>query len=289
MIGKWKTAFCLVSALLGISTIICAQESRTEQVLKASLRKAGHELLLRSGDSTSLILPVEKKQDAFVLKFASEFQLDPEDLTQVISSEMKEIPDVLSYLVEVKTCGSGKLAYSSRFDDRYGEKEAACKGRILQKACYVILVTVFETKSSASKTHSLPNQGLKLIGFVIPASFGLGWIILKRKKQRKPSAASRDLISIGSFLFDPVQMKLLHTTGECELTGKEAELLSQLYLSVNQVVDRDVILRTVWGDEGDYIGRTLDVFISRLRKKLEADPAVRIINIRGIGYKLVIG
>jgi DNA-binding response OmpR family regulator len=46
-------------------------------------------------------------------------------------------------------------------------------------------------------------------------------------------------------------------------------------------------LNKVWGDEGDYIGRTLDVFISKLRKKLEADSSIKIVNIRGVGYKLV--
>jgi len=48
-------------------------------------------------------------------------------------------------------------------------------------------------------------------------------------------------------------------------------------------------LANVWGDQGDYVGRTLDVFISKLRKKLEADTNVRIVNIRGVGYKLVLG
>ena len=56
---------------------------------------------------------------------------------------------------------------------------------------------------------------------------------------------------------------------------------------VNTTVERDVILNMVWGDEGDYVGRTLDVFISKLRKKLEADSSVKIVNIRGVGYKLV--
>ena len=52
-------------------------------------------------------------------------------------------------------------------------------------------------------------------------------------------------------------------------------------------MERDVILNMVWGDEGDYIGRTVDVFISKLRKKLEFDSKVKIVNVRGVGYKLV--
>lgn len=94
---------------------------------------------------------------------------------------------------------------------------------------------------------------------------------------------------MGSFQFDPQQMKLIRDGETHELTGKETELLQQLYQCVNEVVEKEALLKQVWGDEGDYIGRTLDVFISRLRKKLEADPSVRILNIRGVGYKLVIG
>jgi DNA-binding response OmpR family regulator len=72
------------------------------------------------------------------------------------------------------------------------------------------------------------------------------------------------------------------------LTSKEADLLILLHNSVNTGIEREVILNEVWGDEGDYVGRTLDVFISKLRKKLEGDSSVKIVNIRGVGYKLVL-
>ena len=72
-----------------------------------------------------------------------------------------------------------------------------------------------------------------------------------------------------------------------ELSNKETELLALLHSSANEPVEREVLLHKVWGDNGDYVGRTLDVFISKLRKKLEADSSVKIVNIRGVGYKLV--
>ena len=64
-------------------------------------------------------------------------------------------------------------------------------------------------------------------------------------------------------------------------------MLKLLNESANTTVPKEVLLNKVWGDEGDYIGRTLDVFISKLRKKLEADPELKIINARGVGYKLI--
>ena len=82
-------------------------------------------------------------------------------------------------------------------------------------------------------------------------------------------------------------MALSFEDNRVELSNKEAELLSLLHTYANAPVEREVILQRVWGDEGDYVGRTLDVFISKLRKKLEADASVKIVNIRGIGYKLL--
>lgn len=65
-------------------------------------------------------------------------------------------------------------------------------------------------------------------------------------------------------------------------------MLDLLYTNINQNVTREDILQIVWGDEGDYLGRTLDVFISKLRKKLETDPNIKIVNIRGVGYRMVL-
>ncbi len=83
-------------------------------------------------------------------------------------------------------------------------------------------------------------------------------------------------------------MTLRYQNQIIELSSKETDLLAILLKFVNETVERDVILNVVWGDEGDYIGRTLDVFISKLRKKIEADDSLKIVNIRGIGYKLVV-
>ncbi|WP_300665803.1 winged helix-turn-helix domain-containing protein [Fluviicola sp.] len=291
MIGKITTACCFIIGLLGMSSGSFAGKNQDERLLKATLRKIGHELLLRSGNETSRILPIEKENDHLVLKFEAAFQLDPEDLSDVVNAFMKEEPNITGYLVEVQTCGSKELVYSYRFAVSDNPNTVSCKGRILPKDCYEILFTVLESEIPVQEAYSKPDDAGKFafIALLIPASLGVGWFVFKGKKKKTPVVNSPDLISIGSFQFDPVQMKLIHSSGEIELTGKESGLLLQLHASVNRLVDRDTILKSVWGDEGDYIGRTLDVFISKLRKKLEADPAVRIINIRGVGYKLVVG
>jgi DNA-binding response OmpR family regulator len=70
------------------------------------------------------------------------------------------------------------------------------------------------------------------------------------------------------------------------LTIKEAKLLSIFAANLNQIVDRNRLQKEVWEDEGVIVGRSLDMFISKLRKKLEQDPNVKLTNIHGKGYKL---
>jgi DNA-binding response OmpR family regulator len=107
-------------------------------------------------------------------------------------------------------------------------------------------------------------------------------------KKKNSSINNPNLISIGQYHFDTRNTKLLINDQKIELTSKEADLLYLLYTDVNTTVEREVLLNRIWGDEGDYVGRTLDVFISKLRKKLEFDARVNIVNIRGVGYKLVL-
>ena len=83
-------------------------------------------------------------------------------------------------------------------------------------------------------------------------------------------------------------MTLVFENKKIELTSKESDLLLLLHSSANATIKRENILKIVWGDEGDYVGRTLDVFISKLRKKLQRDPSIKISNIRGVGYRLIL-
>ena len=120
----------------------------------------------------------------------------------------------------------------------------------------------------------------------------IGLLVYFRKKRAAaiPAAdpANPDLVMIGSTAFDQKNMTLLYEGQKTELSSKESDLLALLFTSVNRTIEREYILKVVWGDEGDYIGRTLDVFVSKLRKKLEPDQRLKIVNIRGIGYKFIV-
>ncbi|WP_420602691.1 response regulator transcription factor [Flagellimonas sp.] len=94
-------------------------------------------------------------------------------------------------------------------------------------------------------------------------------------------------IVIGKFRFNSVKQLLTWETEEVMLTHRESQLLYHLVQKKNLVLDRSTILKTLWGDDDFFNARSMDVFITKLRKKLKQDPNIQIINVRGFGYKLI--
>lgn len=94
---------------------------------------------------------------------------------------------------------------------------------------------------------------------------------------------------IGQFTFDSNQQILSRGDQVQNLTGREAALLRLFCEHQNSLLPKKSILLEIWGDDSFFNSRSMDVFISKLRKHLRADPAVQIINVRGAGYKLVVG
>ena len=96
-----------------------------------------------------------------------------------------------------------------------------------------------------------------------------------------------ETIKIGNYIFNFTKQTLscLETTEK--LTHREAQLLFYLFEKKNEVLDRTFILNKLWGNDDFINARSMDVFISKLRKKLKKDPNIQIINIRGFGYKLI--
>ena len=93
---------------------------------------------------------------------------------------------------------------------------------------------------------------------------------------------------IGDYRFNPTDWTLQHNHHMQTLTQREAEVLAYLMDRPNTLIRRDDILRAIWGDDDYFMGRSLDVFISRLRKRLISDPSIRIENLHGVGFRLKI-
>ncbi len=108
-------------------------------------------------------------------------------------------------------------------------------------------------------------------------------VFLRRSKAQ--SAAPSQLYRLGAMMFDPADLKLSSPEGIKKLTQREADLLLFFCANKNQVMKREVILKTIWGDDDYFFGRSLDVFISKLRKYLKPEPSVQITNYHGVGFK----
>ncbi|GAA4454424.1 response regulator transcription factor [Nibrella saemangeumensis] len=100
-------------------------------------------------------------------------------------------------------------------------------------------------------------------------------------------SADPEKLTIGKYHFDYTKQKLALNGHEELLSHREAELLKRLYEHRNQVLERSLVLLDLWGDDSFFNGRSLDVFITRLRRYLRDDPNVQILNVRGVGYKLI--
>ena len=106
-------------------------------------------------------------------------------------------------------------------------------------------------------------------------------------KRGKTIPETQDPLEMGAFTFSFKDQSLAYDGKVTKLTSKEASLLKALYESRNKVLDRTYVLNKLWNSDDFFAARSMDVFISKLRKKIEKDPKVNIINVRGYGYKLV--
>lgn len=111
--------------------------------------------------------------------------------------------------------------------------------------------------------------------------------ILKRIEQKR-SLEGNNIIEIGSYIFDNERLTLNNKNHVQQLTEKEASLIEYLYLNHNQLLKRDQILMSVWKKDDYFSGRSMDVFISRLRKYFNSDPKISIESVRNIGLEFKI-
>lgn len=112
-------------------------------------------------------------------------------------------------------------------------------------------------------------------------------VILKRVNKQNRTT-TQEMYEIGNYEFDFKNQQLMLNGKSQDMTIKEAELLRLFCQNLNQVVERNTILNLVWKDNSYFTGRSMDVFISRLRKYLSGDAAIEIVNIHSVGYKLIV-
>jgi two-component system response regulator VicR len=112
--------------------------------------------------------------------------------------------------------------------------------------------------------------------------------VLKRSTKDTSVGKEQNQFSIGDYIFDYERHVLSFQQNKRRLTSKESELLRLLCLHLNQTLEREVALKMIWGDDSFFAGRSMDVYVSKLRKYLKEDGRVEIMNVHGKGFKLVV-
>lgn len=112
--------------------------------------------------------------------------------------------------------------------------------------------------------------------------------LMKRINKVKNQGINKDVYTLGDYTFDYPNQSLVIGKETKKLTKKEAALLRLLCIHQNEILERNSILRIIWGSDDYFLGRSMDVFITKLRKYLGDDPKVSISNVHGVGFKLEI-
>lgn len=252
--------------------------------VKITLRQVGNQLLLTNKDSTSLVLPIREIDDfKFSISFEKELFFEPSILVKIIQNNLEKASISKNYRVEVLECLHNEVAYSYEINQKKEKTIIPCAGRNLPLKCYKIEVQFLGEKESGFNYYLLFCLFIPLIILVLYRMF------FKNKKQENHQEnRNKNQLFLGSFTFYPQQNKLVQKAKEIALSKKECELLEIFVLNANEVVKREELTKKVWEDNGVFVGRSLDTYISKLRKKLQVDKNIKLTNVHGVGYKLEI-
>lgn len=277
-------SFC-VAVLAAIMLLIPNKKNENPtDLVKISLRDVGNQLLLSNQDSTSLILPIQKIDELkYQLSFEKALSIHPDSLVVIVAESFKKTNLPTQYQIEVKQCEDDEVAYSYLKFPNEEKSVVPCSGRILPQKCYTIEVLFLEKIATSS------YQDLWI--FLLIFSLVVIVILLPKKrieKQTKTKLIDENCISFGKFIFFPNENKLVIETKEISLSKKEVELLTIFIANPNKIIKREELSKQVWEDQGVFVGRSLDTYISKLRKKLSDDETIKLTNIHGIGYNLEI-
>lgn len=281
----------LFISIIGLAFSMAGNDGYDVARREVLLRRIGHEILLQSGDSTSRVLPVKKiAENEYQVSFENDLTFQPDSLVNITQRLLAGGPLARDYIVNVLNCADASVAYGYAISKDKKDDIVACLGRRQPKACYMINIKFKPTAIITAKAKYFLGglAFLALVGFIF-------WRPAKRKAlidsqdTDLPRSRHTDMLTLGSMSFDTEARKLMINGKTIELTRTETRVLRIFALSPNEVIERSQLQKEIWEDEGVIVGRSLDMFISKLRKKLEFDPNIKIVVIRGKGYKLEIG
>jgi hypothetical protein len=246
------------------------------------LRDLGHQLLLSAKDSSSRVLPVKKlNEHTYQISFQNAFGFISDSLINLVQRTFQKNALANDYIVNLRNCKQNETVFAFEINSQTGDL-TPCRGRTLEVGCYVIEIELLKKNQFNFFWLLLLIIPLSFVGFYVKNKF--------RKKEEKESTFDKnDYTQLGSFKFYADNNVLKIENNNIPLSEKETKALKIFAENINQIVEREKLMKEIWEDRGIVvISRNVDVLVSKLRKKLSDDNSIKIINVPGRGYKFII-
>lgn len=274
---KYTPWFLIAMALYPASLYLSIRQPDENRV-NLALRKAADRLLRESGDSVSRIPGVVRiEENTWSIRPETGFSYDK--LPEIIESAFRQHDIGNAYSVMVRRCFDDFIDLGYQQSDLSDSLPVPCSGREAPEGCHYIEVT-FQKRSAAA--------GWWAAGLLLAAALAAWTPPRKTSSVRSPVQHEVVWTELGNSRLDISGQMLLCGGEHLPMTFRETKLLKLFAENPNQLLEREFIISKVWADEGVLVGRSLDVFVSRLRKKLTGDPSLAIVSVHGVGYKLAI-
>jgi hypothetical protein len=258
------------------------QELSPEKI-NLALRRTADGLLLQTGDSTSRIPAIEQiKPNVWRLQLNQPFRYEQLPFQLQSSLDLYEIKH--RYEVAIRKCEDATIDLGFHQSDYLNTGRVPCAGRELPETCHYIEITFLE--EGMQKSVWSAKSGILLLLLVGIIGF---WFYRKQKLKTSLVDVENELVDFGNSRLDVSGQFLIHGNARQSLTFRETKLLKLFATNPDQLLERDYILKQVWADEGVLVGRSIDMFVSRLRKKLAVDSSLNIAAVHGVGYRLETG
>ncbi len=297
--NKWllrlTQATGLLLLLVTLTSALWPAPATEHQKTSLALRQIGHDYLTLVGDKTSQIPAVEAREDG-VLLLRLERDIAYDTLNQLARRVLNDYGIRADYTLTLEDCGSGEVFLGSLWPgvlqgEESMQDDQACSGRDQTARCANIGFAVAERQQAGTPAITWLLGGLGILLFFA------GRFTSSPTPEPTPPAAvavtetptQSTALKLGpDCTFDATSHLLTVGANKYELTYREAKLFGFFVNRPNEVLARTDINDAVWGEEGIITGRSLDVFVSRLRKKLAEAEGLEIKTVHGIGYRLMV-
>ena len=275
----------IIAILISAVAFISKKNEIPEKHVEVVLRYLGHQLLLTAKDSSSRVLPVKKlNENTYQISFQNDFGFVSDTLINLIQRTFQKNGLADNYIVNLRKCKQNETVFAFEINNHTGNL-TPCRGRTLEVGCYVIEMEFLKKNKFNFFLLLLLIIPLSVIGFYVKDKF--------RKKEEKEEQESipdnNDFIQLGNFKFYAADNVIKSETQSIALSEKETKALKIFAENINQIVERETLMKEIWEDEGIVvISRNVDVLVSKLRKKLSDDNSFKFINVHGRGYKFII-